>query len=155
MIRKLIPIVLVVFGLAGGIGAGLFLRPAPEQSSEDLAPDTHEEVDPTQQPEFVKLSNTFIIPIVEKGRVSAMVVLAVNLQVKAGTSQTVFSQEPKLRDVFLQVLFNHANAGGFNGAFTQGANMNYLRKALLEAGQKHLPNVIEDVLISDIARQDS
>lgn len=155
MIRKLIPIVLVVFGLAGGIGAGLFLRPTPEHSSEDLAQDTHEEVDPAQQPEFVKLSNTFIIPIVEKGRVSAMVILAVNLQVKAGTSQTVFSQEPKLRDVFLQVLFDHANAGGFNGAFTQGANMNYLRKALLEAGQKHLPNVIEDVLISDIARQDS
>ena len=32
MIRKLIPLLLGLFGLGIGIGAGLFLRPAPEEA---------------------------------------------------------------------------------------------------------------------------
>jgi flagellar FliL protein len=53
------------------------------------------------------------------------------------------------------VLFDHANSGGFNGSFTDGANLVLLRKALLEAAQRVIgPNVL-DALISDIARQDS
>ncbi len=155
MIRKLIPMLLVIFGLVGGVAAGFFLRPTTAPATEASPEHAPAEIDPALQPEFVKLSNQFIVPIVEKGRVTALVILAVNLEVKAGTTATVFTWEPKLRDAFLQVLFDHANAGGFNGAFTQGANLNYLRKALLEVAQKTLPDVIDDVLIADIARQDS
>ena len=46
--------------------------------------------------------------------------------------------EPKLRDVFLQVLFDHANMGGFRGAFTRSDVLEPLRTALREAAQKHL-----------------
>lgn len=155
MIRKLIPIVLAIFGLIGGGAAGFFLRPVSETQAEAAPEHTPEVVDPSLQPEFVKLSNQFVVPVVEKGRVAALVILAVSLEVKTGTSATVFNLEPKLRDAFLQVLFDHANSGGFNGAFTQGANMNYLRKALLEVAQKAIPDAVLDVLISDIARQDS
>ncbi len=63
--------------------------------------------------------------------------------------------EPKLRDVFLRVLFDHANAGGFSGSFTKTTRMNTLRMGLLEAAQKALGPVVSDVLIVDVVRQDA
>jgi hypothetical protein len=106
-------------------------------------------------PDYVKLSNQFVVPVVEEGRVAAMVILSLSLEVPAGTAETVFAREPKLRDVFLQVLFDHANAGGFRGAFTDGANLKLLRRALFEVASGVLGDLVSDVLIVDIVRQDS
>ncbi len=157
MLRKLLPILLILIGVGSGIGAGVMLRPVPEP-----APETgHEvtapvaEVDPAKMPEYAKLNNQFVIPVVEKGRVAAMVILALSLEVENGKTEEVFTREPKLRDVFLQILFDHANAGGFNGSFTDGANLILLRKSLLESAKSVLGSVVTDVLISDIARQDN
>jgi hypothetical protein len=55
----------------------------------------------------------------------------------------------------LQVLFDHANSGGFNGSFTDGANLVLLRKALLEAALRIFGKDVTDVLIVDILRQDT
>ena len=167
--RKLLPVILALIGLVGGGGAGLFLRPAPEApaSSEAAAtgeaadphaaePDTPaKEPDPETAPEYVKLSNQFVVPVLEGGRVSAMVILAISLEVSHGTTDAVYAREPKLRDALLQVLFDHANSGGFKGDFTDGANMILLRKALLEAAISSIGENVTNVLISDIARQDS
>lgn len=150
---KLIPILLAVIGLAAGIGGGLALRPAPEPQE---APEEIEaEVDPAEAPEYVKLNNQFVVPLMEEGRVRSMVILSLSLEVTAGSAEKTYSREPKLRDSLLQVMFDHANAGGFAGSFTDGANLVLLRKALLEAAQTTLPDTITDVLISDIVRQDS
>ena len=72
------------------------------------------------RPEYVKLNNQFVVPVVEDGRVAAMVVLSLSLEVEAGNTEAVYQREPKLRDAFLQVLFDHANVGGFCGSFTDG-----------------------------------
>ena len=90
-----------------------------------------------------------------KGKVLAMVILSLSLEVKTGAAAVVYQAEPKLRDVFLQVLFDHANSGGFSGAYTDGANLLLLRKALLEAAKGVLKEDVSDVLIIDIVRQDS
>jgi len=66
----------------------------------------------------------------------------------------VYNLEPKLRDTFLQVLFDHANVGGFRGAFTNSSNLDVLRQALFAAGKKVMGDTITDVLIVEIARQD-
>ena len=52
-------------------------------------------------------------------------------------------------------MFDHANAGGFRGTFTDGANLVVLRSALLEVAQSTLGDLVSDVLIVDIVRQDS
>jgi flagellar protein FliL len=150
---KILPLLLALVGLGAGIGAGLFLRPAPiegEAAHDEAAPE--EEMEP---PEFVKLSNQFVIPVLVDGRIDAMVIMSINLEVKAGSTEAVFTQEPKLRDGFLQVLFDHANAGGFRGSFTDGANMVNLRTALMEVAERILGELVIDVLIVDIGRQDS
>jgi flagellar protein FliL len=163
MISKLLPILLGLIGLGVGGGAGFFLRPAPAIEAEVAPSDLHAtspdaavaEPNPESAPEYVKLSNQFVIPVLEGGRVSSMVILAISLEVAHGTSDTVYAREPKLRDALLQVLFDHANAGGFKGEFTDGANMIVLRKALLEAAQSSIGTSVTNVLINDIARQDS
>jgi flagellar basal body-associated protein FliL len=170
MLGKLVPVVIALIGLGGGVGAGFILRPAP--SPEDHAIDAaaeaaqkgeHAEIEAEGEdgepeegaPEYVKLNNQFVVPVVEKGRVAAMVVLSLSLEVDAGNTEAVYQREPKLRDAFLQVLFDHANTGGFAGSFTDGSNLIVLRTSLKEAAALVLGPVVTDVLITDIARQDS
>lgn len=171
MMGKLVPVLLALIGLGGGAGAGLFLRPAP--APEDLAAAGAEKADaaeagdyaaePGQEvaaddesgPEYVKMNNQFVVPVVEEGRVAAMVVLSLSLEVEAGNTEAVYQREPKLRDAFLQVLFDHANIGGFSGSFTDGANLVVLRNSLKEAAALVMGTVVTDILITDIARQDS
>lgn len=147
--RKIIPLLLALLGLAAGGGAGFALRPVP---ASDAPPPEAEAEAP---PDYVKLNNQFVVPVVEDGQVAALVILALSLEVTQGSSEAVYLREPKLRDGMLQVLFDHANAGGFRGAFTDGSNLVLLRKALLEMAKQVLGDMVSDVLIVDIMRQDS
>ncbi|MBC7142683.1 MAG: flagellar basal body-associated FliL family protein [Rhodobacteraceae bacterium] len=165
--RKLLPILLALFGLAAGGGAGFLLRPPPEETVEinpcgkDEAEGAHgavaAEADPDAPPahEYVKLNNQFVVPVVEDGEIASLVILSISLEVATGSTEQVYAREPKLRDSFLQVLFDHANAGGFRGAFTQSNNMDVLRSGLLEIARKAMGATVSDVLIVDIVRQDT
>mgnify|MGYP003626519962 CR=1 FL=1 len=177
MKKILLPVVMALVGVGGGVGAGLALAPAPGEDSAaavcipeggaamggDTAGDARE-TDTTAlvaaggenaaPKDYVRMSNQFVVPVVEGGKVTALVVLSLSIEVTAGTQEATFSAEPKLRDAFLQVLFDHANIGGFNGAFTSSTNMRALRQALRAAGQKALGRQVSDVLIIDIVRQD-
>jgi hypothetical protein len=171
MFRKFLPVLLAVLGLGCGVGAGLLFRPMPEpEGHSDSTDDSHAEIpadehpaedadshseDGETGPEYVKMNNQFVVPVVEAGRVSAMVVLSLSLEVEPGNTEAVYAREPKLRDVFLQVMFDHANVGGFSGSFTDGSNLIVLRTSLKEAASLVLGTVVRDILITDIARQDS
>ena len=171
MLYKLFPVILGLIGLGAGVGAGLYLKPeaATEADGEAdtlaeggaegdghtaIAEDAPDAEDGTG-PEYVKLNNQFVVPVVREGRVASMVVLSLSLEVEAGNTESVYQREPKLRDVFLQVLFDHANVGGFSGSFTDGSNLVVLRTSLKEAAAMVLGTIVRDVLITDIARQDS
>ena len=164
---KILPILLALIGLGAGIGGGIALRPDPTEIA-DLEPcggtgqqyaaelemeESAAEPKPSSL-EYVKLNNQFVIPVVGDGRVRALVVMSLNLEVAVGGRELVYQREPKLRDAFLQVLFDHANAGGFDGVFTSGRNMALLRDALKETAQKTLGETLNDVLIVDFVRQD-
>lgn len=105
-------------------------------------------------PDFVKLNNQFIVPVVASGRVEALVILTLSLETAPGAREQIYGLEPKLRDAFLQVLFDHSNMGGFQGAFTRSNNLDILRGALLEVAQRQIGPDVHSVLIVDIARQD-
>ena len=152
---KLLPVLLALAGLGAGLGAGVVLRPAPgETPAEAEAAADHAPAE-AEAPDYVKLNNQFIIPVIEGGRVASMVMLSLSLEVAAGHSGEIYAREPKLRDAFLQVLFDHANTGGFRGSFTDGSNLVLLRQALREKAVSVVGGIVTDVLITDIARQDS
>ncbi len=163
--RLLLPIILIVLGVGGGIAAGLFLRPEPtpeelealEQArleAQAAAEAAAEEEGTALDREYVKLANQFVIPLVHEGNVDALVVMALSVEVEPGNRDNIFQREPKLRDSFLQVLFDHANVGGFRGAFTDSNNLDVLRSALREVAIRDAGETVTDVLILEIARQD-
>ncbi len=167
MLKILLPVVLLLVGLGAGVGAGLALAPpgAEAPSAGTAAPSTQasvkEDMAEGTEPgassdgEFVKMSNHFVVPVVSDTRVEALVVASLSLEVDNGDSETVYSLEPKLRDVFLQTLLDHASIGGFDGRFTATARMDSLRLALLDSARSVLGKTVRDVLITEIARQDS
>ncbi|MEY8803103.1 flagellar basal body-associated FliL family protein [Leisingera sp. XS_AS12] len=163
MLSKLLPVILLILGTGGGIGAGIMLAPAPEpvesaEASKPAAPKPEakepEELSEENQREYIKINNQFVVPVVERENLTSLVVMSLSLEAKKGTTEKVHAYEPKLRDVFLQVLFDHANMGGFRGAFTRSDVLDPLRTALREAAQKHLGKDVYDVLIMEISRQD-
>ena len=158
--RKLLPLLLALLGLAAGGGAGHFLRPAPpaaETAAEHPTPEDQPRAEAAEgeKPEYVKLNNQFVVPVVEGPRVAALVILSLSLETAPGSREAVFGIEPKLRNAFLQVLFDHANAGGFRGNFTDPNVLDSLRRALLEVARHELGPIVSDVLIVDIVRQDN
>lgn len=170
MLRLLLPIVLLCFGIGGGVAAGIFWAPRQSASgdgteqtngAEDAAeaPAEAPRADGPAQPggatEFVRLNNQFVVPIVRGGAVRSLVVLSLTIEVDTGQNSAVFDREPRLRDSFLRVLFAHANAGGFDGSFTDATAMDPLREALNETARIVLGRVVHDVLIVDITRQDA
>ena len=164
MIAKILPLLLAVSGVGAGVAAGLSLKPDPAETKADpvcespvpapteLEPPTADNA--ADKSEYVKLNNQFVVPIVGEALVDALVVMALTVEVAPGMASEIYTREPKLRDAFLQVLFDHANIGGFEGEFTSAENMDVLRAALTETAQTLVGSVVTGVLITDIARQD-
>jgi len=154
---KILPVLFLFVGTGIGVGAAM-LMPAgskgPDTPANTPPKSTTETGAAAGQVEFVKLNNQFVVPIVENGRITALVVMSLSLETAPGMKEEVLNLEPKLRDAFLQVMFDHANMGGFSGAFTEAEPLRILRNALRDAARKELGDRVSNVLIVDIARQD-
>lgn len=148
---KILPVLLILLGLGGGVGAGLVLRPAPEPPSEDgAAPPPPIDAPVT---ELYVLEGQFLVPIVEQGSVTSIIVIELALEIDDTANLLVADKEPLLRDRMLQILFDHANIGGFEGMFTSNNNMALLRKSLLEVATQVMGDrVVFEVLITNILR---
>lgn len=175
MLKLLLPLLLLVAGTSAGIGAAILTAPeeeTPSQEDTDHSNDTHSDTGHGEEKAeesghnsgghgeaaeagFVAFDHQFVVPIVQGDKVTSMVVLSLSLEAEPGLREAIHLRQPKLRDLFLRVLFDHANMGGFQGAFTRSGNLELLRTALREAAQKEMGAGIRDVLIVDIARQDS
>ncbi|MCV3269887.1 flagellar basal body-associated protein FliL [Roseobacter sinensis] len=170
--KKLLPIVMLLVGSGAGVGAGIFLRPAPveeeiaavegEKEAPEEAQDTKVEstdkpkdAGPSEGMEYVRLPNQFVVPLVDNERISALVVMSLSIEVTTGSAEEVLDLEPKLRDGFLRVLFDHASIGGFDGAFVNNENLDVVRRKLRDVAKGVMgSDVANDVLIFEVARQD-
>lgn len=168
MVKFLLPLLFLAIGTGAGIGAALLTAPGAamqDKPVQDGAPGHSGAAanpvpkpggeEPAQQAGFVAFDHQFVVPLVQGDRVSAIVVLSLSLEAEQNIREAIYAHQPKLRDLLLRVLFDHANMGGFEGAFTRSGNLDLLRTALREAVQKEMGPGIHDVLIVDIARQDS
>jgi len=167
MLRLLLPILLMLAGLAGGVFAGRMLSDAAEPAAaegsdgqdDDGAEATEEDGAgqdaPDNRYEYLRLNNQFIVPLIRHGSVRSLVVLSLTLEIESGATETVYDREPRLRDALLRVMFAHANVGGFDGSFTSVEAMTPLREGLREAARQVLGEIAHDVLITDIVRQDA
>ncbi|MCC5955733.1 MAG: flagellar basal body-associated FliL family protein [Natronohydrobacter sp.] len=151
--RKLIPIFLILLGLGIGTGAGLYLRPAPEIAEDAQDSPPAPVLAAGDSLGTLEFANQFMVPLVVEGRIAAMVVLKLALEIPESQRDMVTASIPRLRDGLLQVLFDHANSGGFEGMFTDHGKMVPLRRSLLEAAQQMLGReAVVGVLITDMLR---
>jgi hypothetical protein len=127
--------------------------PTPEDPSSIPTADDHNPADDAKY-EYVVLDKQFVVPLVNESRVHAMIILSLSVEATVDGVDFVHRRSPKLRDVFLQVLFRHAHSGGFNGVFTGGQAMADLRAGLRDAAKGVLGETVHDVLVTDIVRQD-
>lgn len=184
--RILIPFLLLLVGLGGGVGAGIMLGGADEdvgasetaddaetaagdgdysestedagyegESEEGYADDSPVGPGSTENLEYVRLNNQFVVPVVRDAAVRSLVVMSLTVEIESGQAELVFNREPRLRDAFLRVMFSHANVGGFDGSFTSPTALNPLRSGLRDAAYDVLGDIVNDVLIVDIVRQDA
>ena len=169
MLRLMLPVLLLLLGVAGGVGAGLLLGPgdaegpaASAQTSDDAdATDDSGTAEgtrgttPADGTEFVRLNNQFVVPIVRDGSVRSLVVMALTLEVDSGNNQAVFDREPRLRDSFLQVMFAMPMRAGSTAAsprprqWTRCARHSAMPRARCWARSS------PTFLIVDITRQDA
>ncbi len=174
MIGKILPVLMAAIGIGAGVGAGLYLKPEPseivaELKDKDAAHEgeksvpahsdedkhTKEDDDHSEDAyEYVKLNNQFLVPVVVDELIESLIVMTLSVEVENGRGEVIYSREPKLRDAFLQVLFDHSNIGGFSGEFTNARNLDALRQALTEVAQSIAGESVNGILITDIARQD-
>ncbi len=172
MLMKLIPLALALAGLGAGVGAGIALKPDAEPAlasaepgpcgedpnaaheSADAGHDTGSDHGSSSDSEFITLDDQFVIPVVEGDKVKSLVVMSLTLEVGEGLRKSVSDRMPKLRDGFLRVMLDHANVGGFDGAFTANGSMESLRRGFVETARAQFPTGIRDVLVLDINRQD-
>jgi len=173
MKKILLPVLIALLGLGAGVGAGVALKPAPEEEAvaenpcaeppcadAAAAPDPFAPVAMTRaKPEgelvIVAMDKPFVVPVFAGERVTAMMVLSVAVEIVAAEETQVTALQPRLRDALLGVMFRHANSGGFDGTFTEGRRMDDLRSGLFAAAAGVLGSAaIGEVLITEIARQD-
>lgn len=154
---KLLPIILPVLGLGVGVGAGVMMPPAPKPVADcPVSAETAASLavaQPDTPVEYMKLNNQFIVPLITGDDVTSMVIVSLSLEISVGQQEAIYAIEPKLRDAFLRVMFDHASLGGFEGNFLSHLGLDTLRLALREIGQRTAGSVVHDVLIVDLVKQ--
>ena len=169
-------IIMVVFVVMGAVAAD-FLKgdPAPvavaegaskDGAKDDYADDSHgdkkkkkgDNVDPSYKKKsgartYFDFGRQFVVPVVEEGKVSALVIMDINLELYESDSDGMYSQEAKFRDAIMRELLSLSNDGAFSGQMTDPAKYEKVQKRLLKASRT-VKDEITAVLILDIARQE-
>lgn len=103
---------------------------------------------------YVKMPNQFIVPVMEDGHMSAMIIMTIAMEAMESDEAYIMSHAPKIRDGFIQEMFKHAGLGWFSGDYTRSEPMALLRKSLLAKAHSIVGDKVKAILILDIARQE-
>ena len=162
---KLLPILIILAGVTTGVAGGLAYEIMrvnyPKLHSENeifylvethLKRDTSE---PEELPEveFLAFNDPFIIPVIEEDALKALISLKIGMEVLPKDKSKLEHYKPKLRDLFLQIMFQHSHAGAFSGNYTESERLIALRRNLIQVVEENLDIELKDLLIKDVAWQ--
>lgn len=182
--KNIITAIIVVVGAAGGSFAGGFLKssgsstePAKAETAtekddghgekkddhgkkKDDHGDSHggkkgkKDAKSSGDTSYFDFSREFVIPILDDGQVSALVIININLEVDSSLSGKLFRMEPKLRDNIMTSLIGLTNDKRVFSDLTSVRNYETIRSVVLSNLRDEISSDIMNVLIVDIAKQD-
>lgn len=184
MIKNLIGILIMAACVAGGAFGAYSLKPAaepviiaesvataqagdaeaasvthgketPKQDDAPKAGGGHGEASEAGSRAYYKFTRQFLVPVVSEGNIQSLVILDLNLEVEPNMTEKIFAVEPKIRDVLMTELLALSNEGRFAERLTDPANYAEIRERLLAAVHRVTSEGVYNVLILDIARQDT
>lgn len=165
--KKLIPIIVAIMGLGGGVTAGTILK--PEAKAEDAMAMVEdgkgekatadykgkEEKDAKKSDYvYVGLDKPFFAPVLRNNNKHTLVRLDIHLEVPPDLEEYVVKHEPKLRDGFLRAVMSFSHDGGF--ARVHGSEgFEVLSDDLLLSARDVLGDKVRAVLIGEILTRES
>ena len=103
---------------------------------------------------YLKFKRQFVVPVMQNGKIDALVIMNLNLELNDDVPDNAYSLEPKLRDALTRELLTLSDDDMFGTNLTSADSYEVLRSTLLRAAKAVMPEGIEDILILDIARQE-
>ena len=103
---------------------------------------------------FYKFKRQFVVPVMTRGKIEALVIMNLSLELNADAPDDVYTLEPKLRDALTRELLALSNKGIFGENLTSAESYEDLRSTLLSAVKSVTIEGIQDILILDVARQE-
>lgn len=103
---------------------------------------------------YMKFSRQFVAPIVKAGRPVAMMILDVNLELEPSIADSVYAEEPKLRDAVLKVLLKQASEDRLQAMFQNPDILEETRAKILDETRAIMGDGVKSVLIMDVGYQE-
>lgn len=173
MMKKLLPILLAVIAIVVGAAGGFFLRAssapaaaggegeaahAEKSAAHGAKDDAHGKKDDAHGKKdaaavYMKFSRQFVTPIVAEGRPTAMMILDVNIEIDPALADTIYAEEPRLRDGVLKALLRQSGAGRLGSIFADPAVLEETRGEILDEMRAIVGDGAKSVLIMDVGYQ--
>lgn len=103
---------------------------------------------------YMKFSRQFIVPVIKRDDVDALLILEINLELDSSTAENAYTKEPKVRDALLAALLQLSNEGAFAAKLLDEENLEIVRDKLYYAAKNVLGDAVVGVLILNVARQE-
>jgi len=164
--KKLLPVILAVLGLAGGLVGGSLMKPVamaedahavaggdghgkPAKSDHGDGHDDHAGSGEKSDTIYVGLKKPFFAPVLRGNNKHTLVRLDIHLEVPADLEGEIEKHEPKLRDGFLRAVMNFAHEGGFSRVHGSDG-FEILSDDLLLSARSVVGDKVKKVLIGEI-----
>ena len=146
--KKAIFPLIIISCLIGGSTIGYYAKMTYNGETENLHETAPKDVS------FYVFPEKFFIPLIEKSKLSSMVILSLGLEIEEDALEKIEKISPKLRDILLQALFDQATIGNFDGSFIDTDRQIKLRNYLSSTLNSQVGPEIRGVMITDMIRQD-
>ncbi|MEZ5892647.1 MAG: flagellar basal body-associated FliL family protein [Parvularculaceae bacterium] len=174
MIKKLLPVIVIAVAAIAGGGGGFL---AKSMLSKGAKPEAHADAEGGETDDghgkkakkkkgghggeaedvgsttYMKFSRQFVVPVIEKGRPKAMVILDLNIEVDNSLNESAYSLEPRLRDALLSRLIALAGEGMLPQMLEDAEKMDAMKAALLETSRSVMGDAAKNVLVLDLGMQ--
>jgi len=177
--KKLLPVIIAVIGLVGGLAGGTMMKPAAIAAdahtsgaeSDAHGADAHAKANAGHGEKatadhggghakstkggngsdyiYVGLEKPFFAPVLRNNNKHTLVRLDIHLEVPPELEDQVAKHEPKLRDSFLRAVMNFAHEGGFSRVHGSDG-FDVLSDDLLLGARSVIGNGVRAVLIGEI-----